>query len=95
MSTATWRGDCKVHSYQIFGGATFIVPRGVRVRVKGFALFGTFRSEGIDDVVPLPDAPTITISGFNLFASTKAKRNQIFPPIRHVSGASVDSQRYR
>ena len=91
LSKAEWVGDCKVHSYQLWAGANIVVPRGVRVQVNGFALFGHFRNYDEADIVPLPDAPTITVSGFNLFAGTKITRNLLLPPIRHVSGASVDA----
>ena len=91
LSKAEWVGECKVHSYQIWGGASIVVPRGVKVQVNGFALFGSFRSYEEDDIVPLPDAPTITVSGFNLFGATKIRRNLLLSPIRHVSGASVDA----
>jgi hypothetical protein len=54
-----------------FGGADIIVPRGMRVQVRGMGIFGGFdrTNNEVDD----PDAPTIVVEGIAVFGGVSVR----------------------
>jgi hypothetical protein len=58
----------------VFGGVDIIVPPGMNVRVRGFAVFGGFDrpNHEIDD----PNAPTINVEGLALFGGVSVRVRQ-------------------
>jgi len=56
----------------VMGGATIVVPEGVRVETSGFAFMGG-RSEHIADVAPVPGLPVVRVTSYCLMGGVDIK----------------------
>ncbi|MFI6344428.1 DUF1707 domain-containing protein [Streptomyces sp. NPDC050560] len=65
--------EIRVRCFAVMGGMGVIVPPGLNVEVKGFALMGGF-GRPTDDDDPDPDSPTVRISGFALMGGVGVRR---------------------
>jgi hypothetical protein len=71
----------------VFGGASLIVPKGVRVESHGVGIFGSFGSLKHGQTVhagQVADSPLVVIKGAAIFGSVSVKVNEYAPPIRVV-----------
>lgn len=69
----------------ILGGLTIIVPRGVRVNVKGLGILGSFSGIKSQTVSAHEQSPLIVVRGVSILGEVCVKINHDVPPIRVVS----------
>ncbi|KAL7535331.1 hypothetical protein ACHAXR_006424 [Thalassiosira sp. AJA248-18] len=75
----------KINVCEILGGLEVIVPRGVRVQMKGIGILGGFEYKSRGQTVGAEqDAPLVVLSGFSLLGGVEVKVNTSVPPVRVV-----------
>ena len=69
----------------VLSGLKVIVPRGVRVEVKGLGILGGFKglSDG-QNIHAGQDAPTVLIQGISILGGVKVRVNTDVPPVRVI-----------
>ena len=64
-------GVTEVFVFAVMGGADIVVPPGVHVDLKGFALMGGFGQSGYAPPPTDPDAPVLRIGGFAMMGGVE------------------------
>ena len=75
----------KINVGVLLGGVKVVIPRGVRVEMKGIGILGGFEYRRKGQTVGVDyDAPLVVLEGFSMLGGVDVKVNESVPPVRVI-----------